>query len=230
MALEKDKIIQHESFGLISACRSNGSDGHFFYGSDMRPNNYITITLRKNCQIEYDPVLGKRYTEGKNDINDVVEIEMTATQFAEFITTLNVGQGVPCNVTRFGRPERLERYDERLDSKYEYEYQKAVNMLKEHRGSYRDAESKIMELCEKLPKVKKDEICRVLHKLEMQVCDNVPFHINNIKKASEDIVSKAKTEIANYVSVASNVVADKHIGLKERPLELDVNIKAEEIE
>lgn len=220
--MEKEKIVKHESFGLISACRTNGSHGHFFYGSDMQPNNFITITLCKNCQIEYDNVMGKRYTEGRNNLDDIVEIEMTSTQFAEFITTLNVGQGVPCNIKKFGRV--IDRYEENeeLDSKYEYEYKKSIEILKKQRGAYNEAHKKIMEICDKLPNKKKEEISSIINKLATDVCDNVPFHIRNIKDASEEIVSKAKTEIASYLNVATNIVTGKQLDMGEKPLQLDV--------
>lgn len=90
------KKEKHESYGQISIRRSQvGGTGVNLCGSSIKHNNVIALSISPSVK---DRGLNKDWfhTEGI----PYIEVEMSYSQFAEAITSLNVGEGVPCTVAQ----------------------------------------------------------------------------------------------------------------------------------
>ena len=84
--IEKDK-----SWGMVGFYRTYGG-GKELFGSDVTNHNTIRLTI-KHARKHRE--LGKDWTMG-DDI--ICEVELSALQFAELLTNMNVGDGVPCTI------------------------------------------------------------------------------------------------------------------------------------
>lgn len=219
--MEIEKVVQHTSFGMVSISRVNGGDGRFF-GTDMQPNVFIQVDVSQNAVMEYDEIMGCKARASGKRRDEVVSFRMTSTQFAELITTLNIGDGVPCTIERVCG-NKVPQYEEEIQSTVNYEAEKLERALKSYRSEFARASKQIEELTTSLPKTKKTEIINIINRLSMHVCANTPFHLHCFEEAVEKTVANAKSEIANYLSVGSNIVRLEAMqGRNSIPREIDL--------
>lgn len=194
--------IQHPSFGLTSISRVHMGNGHYMCGTDLRPTNLIRICIEKDCVQVMSEHTGKHVHHGDKSYGERVEVEMTYSQFANMICSMNIGEGTPCNVLYYGKDHAIEQYTENVETEYEFNYKKLMKELRDQHEKYQQATEEIKSLIDKLPKSKQDSVLGVLRHLEMSITDSVPFFVKKCQEASEDIVNRAKTEIAHYVDSA----------------------------
>lgn len=201
--MDKDKVIQHESFGTITASRVHGHTG-FMYGSDLTTDTFIELVISKNSSLEYDKVMGRRTYPANGRRNEVVAIKMTAAQFSEFITTLNISQGVPCTIERVSG-QQIDQFQEQVQSRTDYEYEKLKSALQEQKRNFNDVRQKLSELLSGIPRYKREEALRIIDNLATDVCANTPYYMDRLTEVVEEITATAKTEIANYIGVVQNM-------------------------
>lgn len=201
--MEIDNSIQHASFGTITASRVSGYSG-FMYGSDLTTDTFVELVISQNSILEYDKVLGRRARPTYHRKDEVVAVKMTAAQFSEFITTLNISQGTPCTIERkSGEP--VEQFNEEVQSRIDYEYEKLKRELQGHRSKFEDAKRELSNIISGLPQYKQEKILRVVDGLANAVCANTPFYMEQLTEVVEEITATAKTEIANYIGVVQNM-------------------------
>ena len=168
MERDESKTTRHESFGTIKAHRIVGHSG-FMYGSDVKLDSFIQIEITKNSSVEYDRVLGRRTYSSNKQKDSVVAIKMTPAQFAEFITTLNIGNGTPCTIEEIGG-EQIDQFKEEVQGRVDYEIEKLRKSLKDQRGQFNRAKEAIKPLIDKLPKKRQEAILSVIENVATSVC------------------------------------------------------------
>jgi hypothetical protein len=85
---------QHPSFGVVSLSRAHGTN-HSLFGSSITHNNFIILSIKRAIlkrNLSHDWIMPDGHAP-------IVEVEMSATQFAEAITSFNKGEGSPCTIT-----------------------------------------------------------------------------------------------------------------------------------
>lgn len=85
------EMLKHPAFGMIGFSRVSGGDSTLF-GSSIKHNDKIVMKLKHG---EQERILHEDYYYGRELI---AEVEMSYSQFAECITTMNFGSGVPCTI------------------------------------------------------------------------------------------------------------------------------------
>ena len=83
-----------------SVCKwpSIGGSGTALFGSSIMHNNVIRLSISKGMMEREG---NEDWFLAGTDINDmIVEVEMSYTQFAEAITSLNIGEGIPVTITK----------------------------------------------------------------------------------------------------------------------------------
>ena len=81
----------HPSFGMLSFSRAHGGHSNLF-GSSIQHRDTIHMVLKEGTvsrDLNEDWYLGGP---------EIVEVEMSQSQFAELITSMNMGSGVPCTI------------------------------------------------------------------------------------------------------------------------------------
>ena len=86
---------QHESYGMVGINRCSSSGTHLF-GSIATHHSFITLSI-KRASVERHLAQDWYHAESK----DLIEIEMSHSQFAEMITSPGIGDGVPCTIRAF---------------------------------------------------------------------------------------------------------------------------------
>lgn len=81
----------HESYGLARFARVSGNPGRLF-GSSIEHGHFIELSISR----------GGRRREYQRDWyfpkGEIVSVHLSPTQFAELLTNLNVGEGIPCTI------------------------------------------------------------------------------------------------------------------------------------
>ncbi len=94
---DDDVLVQHESFGQVLLSRVNSAVGLACYGSKLKHSQFVELRIHRS-------EMRREYTHERHYQRDhLVTVRLTENQFAEMITTLNMGGGVPCTITRLNR-------------------------------------------------------------------------------------------------------------------------------
>ena len=178
----------HESFGLLSIARVTGTPRPLF-GSTIEHGDTIRLTISEGkVHRDYQK---NRYIDGKQ----FIEVEMSQSQFAEAITTLNVGCGVPVTLkdvmgVRKANPPSVD-FKER-----------AKNELKSEMGELNERIEELSkdakEILNSKGNIKADDKKKLLQDLmflAQEVRSNIPFAHECFQNAVEETVTHAKSEV-----------------------------------
>lgn len=183
---------EHPSYAQLSISRRSGmGDGRVtLYGSTIRHQNTISLQIKGSAK-HYDNYHERYYGEGI----PYIEIEMSQSQFAEAITSLNMGSGVPVTV-RYLMGETIPFCEEltmrqKIDGNIKVTFKNIVHNIA---SNYK----RIDELgVQKGPlKAKeKEELIGMCRSLIQDIESNMPFFKQTIDEVVDASVMQAKSEI-----------------------------------
>jgi hypothetical protein len=190
---------EHESYGLVKFSRVNWGGKRTLFGSAIRDHhNTIQLTISR-ATVEHD--LGSNHYYDK--FPAIVEIELSAHQFAELLTTMNIGTGTPCTILSVGKdamedPPYQTLESEKIVSSFENDSKtfatEIVNNIKELR--------KILDDKKPLKVSEKKIISGLLDKIERELVANTPFRAEMFKEAAEKMIASAKAEVDSWINQA----------------------------
>ena len=92
--MDEERVIEHESFGQLSFHRIHAGAGKPLYGSALKHSEIIRMTLCKSQQV-------RSLHETCHYPREILfEVDLSPQQFAEVITTMNMGGGIPVTIYR----------------------------------------------------------------------------------------------------------------------------------
>jgi len=192
-----DKTTEtHESYGLVGIGRRTGDPGPLF-GSSIRHHSYIAITIRR---AEKNRDLHRNWYYGREKL---IEIEMSNTQFAEMITSMNIGDGVPCtlNYVADGPLKKMKRppgSEQRqiFEDEFKADMQKVGNKI----SSAIEKATAILDVKGNIKKPDRSAIVSLLKSIAQDINSNMPFVQTQFNKAMDKTVMEAKGEIEAFVT------------------------------
>lgn len=184
-----DKVELPESAALISFSRTSGQS--VMFGSPFVHQHYITLRISKAKAFR-----NLNETQYMSESMPYIEVAMSHSQFAEAITAINVGQGVPCTIKHING-QRLEDpwlENERLSIDNE------VNVVTKESIEY------IQELIlaiqeEKIPKKAQDRLLNLARTAIRKLNDSLPFIAEMYLEHLDKLEQRAKTEISAYADM-----------------------------
>lgn len=193
----KDK---HESYGMLQFSRVSGGAKALF-GSSIQHKDTITMTLREG---EVSRHLNNDYYFGSKEI---VQVEMSYSQFAEAITAMNIGTGVPVTIKYIQGKGKMEDCPF-IDKKQQYEEEFAEH-LEDIKKEASDTIIEVKEIFEKksIGKGDKEEILKKLQRLESQIGGNTEFIYKQFNEQMDKTVTEAKGEIEAFCQNKMNSIA-----------------------
>lgn len=184
----------HESWGVVGFYRNYGSERELF-GSDVTNHNTIRLAIK---QAKKQRDLGRDWTMGDNLI---CEVELSALQFAELLTNMNMGDGIPCTI----------RYTQK-DGDIQYKSEKnKIDIIREEREKEIDdantnLKEGINELSElinnkKIPKTIGSEILFKFKKaLSSLEGSNYEFYKKQASEEIDNMIVEAKSQISEHIN------------------------------
>lgn len=193
MKREEEKNT-HLSFGQISFSRINGI-GTKFFGSELPQDNYVQMEVH-NSEIDRSLTTDRYYnTSGL----PLIKVRMSSSQFAELITSMNIGSGVPCTIEMFDK-KPVERLPEQ-ESRKEFVHRKFKDRMKEFSDKIVANQIKAKEIIKKKT-LSKQDIFDLTHQIEWlsaEVKNNIPFFAECFQETMDEVVNEAKLEVENAI-------------------------------
>lgn len=184
---------KHDSWGMVGIYHQQ-HNGRELFGSDV--TNYNTICLKiKTAQCARD--LGRDWIMGDKTI---VEITLSANQFADLLTNANIGDGVPCTIeyvtgkgmieykSQKPKLEIIEEERDELAEKTVIDLASSIEMVKELIANKKLSKSAGEELLSKMSDA-----------YSSLVGGSKEFFKKQAKQEVNDMVTEAKRQVQSYV-------------------------------
>ena len=200
--------FSHPAFGLLSVHRVfSGGKGprDKLFGSEIKHHTYITITLKgatTNRSLSRNSHFGKGLK---------AEINMSEAQWASFLSSMNVGEGTPCTLRRFGDEEIPKIIDPKP---------KAEEFKEEFDDNLVGAKGRLDLLSEmvgesRLSGKAKEELKSVIGSIKADLGSNLDFTKDQFLRFMDKAVEEAKMNINGHALSTGSLLgedASKAIG------------------
>lgn len=195
----------HPSYGIITISRMTSNKKRSFYGSSMKHNQSICIQIRKSYKeraLNHDWYMGGE---------PLIEIEMTPHQWAEFLSSMNIGDGVPCTI----RCDRGNQYTcpdepsqrELFQKEFDQEVQKSMDSIQSAIQLWSQLAAK-----KSLTKADKDQITNLLQNIQTTFRSNIPFVQKSFNETLDNTVHAAKSELEAWQDNMLHALGVKALG------------------
>lgn len=190
---EKERTT-HPSFGLLSFSRtSRGGSGTELFGS--------SITHNETIRMEVKPAAMERHLNsdwfGQNG-RPFVEVEMSYAQFAEAITSMNMGAGVPVTVRYVDGKKIAEPSIENKRLQFENEVQEKMTTLNQKLNMLTEETKDILTNKKTINKGDRETILHQLAMLQQEIHANMPFIMKMFNESFDKVVTEAKAEVEAF--------------------------------
>jgi uncharacterized protein (DUF342 family) len=188
-----DNKEAHPSFGQIKFSRTSATDSNF-YGSDLTQGNYITMEVHQS-EI-YREITCDRYFETGIPL---IKVRLTSGQFAELITSMNMGSGIPCTIERL-MGKKVEELPN-IQSKKENVHGKFEEKMIAFQKTIESNQKRIAELTSKPTLTKNDraEINEMTRLINQELLQNIPYYTRCFQETMDKTVFEAKLEVENAI-------------------------------
>jgi hypothetical protein len=192
--MEEMQRKEHESWALIQANRFSGFSDDLF-GTSIAHYNGIRLTISK--AMECTDHTSRHYMSKQQ----LIEVEMSAMQWAELMTSMNVGSGVPCTIRRHaGKAVEGQKHDSeslRLQNQFGDQVEEKTASI---RAAIDEIKQKLAEA--KMSQAKQKEIGNALEQFIRLFTDTAPFIHTMFTEACESTVTEAKSMVDAFVTNA----------------------------
>jgi len=180
--------ITHPAYAQIGASRVSGQTR--LYDSDFVHNNYIIVRIHPSEMVRG---LSNDWPFAKR--TPYIEVAMSESQWATFVSAMNVGDGVPCTLTyKDGKPiPGLPPLD------------KTKQFAKEVSDKLRTSITTLRALVQRIedagiPKGKAADLTGAVNKVIQDLKLNLPFVADQFDEHMEKNVEKGKAEVHGYMT------------------------------
>lgn len=195
----------HPSFGMLSFSRAHGGHSNLF-GSSIQHRDTIHMVLKEGT-VSRD--LNEDWYFGGPEI---VEVEMSQSQFAELITSMNMDSGVPCTIKFIKGKGRIPEPD------FINKREQITNEFKERMDDKKASANKIYEEIKTLLDTKKSigkgdraAILRKIHSITNGLSSESNFMFRQFQEQMDKTITQAKGEIEAFAQNRINTIAQQAI-------------------
>lgn len=190
--MDTEENIEHESFGLVHFARTTSSGGQTLFGSSIAHSNTVRLSISEakiHRNLNYDWYSSK---------GALIEVEMSPSQFAEAITSLNVGEGVPCTI----RWKRGEGYikGRKLETKraqFEREFERDVKNITDLTAKL-TKEMNVILAKPNIVKADRERLRAIGTEIERETRSSLPFVASMFNEQMDKTVLEAKGEVEGF--------------------------------
>ena len=188
-AARDETTYEHPAYGVVTIHKTHGSQ--MLFGSDMEHQACIEIRVRSAQHVRR---LSSDWFHGKQDL---VAIKMSFAQWASLLSSMNMGDGVPCTIDHINRDYRPNLPPP--DSA-------AERFKQEHGETMKDAIRELNELealaeNPKIPAGIRSELRAKVQKARQEITSNLGFVETQFNRDVEKRMAKDKIEIDSYIGM-----------------------------
>lgn len=208
--------IKHPSYATIKFSRRQGSRGAALFGSSIHHNDTIACTI---SEASLTRALNKDWITSENTI---IEVEMSYSQFAEAITSHNIGSGVPVTLRYLQGKGQIPDCDF-VDKKDQFS-QELQTKLNEANQKSQDLIQEVTKLFQKksITVADKKEIIKQLQALNAAINDNIVFTFDQFNQQMDKTINEAKGEVEAFMQNKITQIANQSLieQLEKKPQKL----------
>jgi hypothetical protein len=181
------KKLTHPAFGQIAVNRISGNS--VLYGSDFQHHAFVRVTIYES---ELNRSLSKDWPYQRNVL---AIVDLSEAQWASFVSSFNVGGGVPCTLVEIAgeRKPAIPLRDEGQIYKTE-----ADATLKQSIAELEALREKIKAGVSGLSKTRADEMLKHVDRSISSLNSSLPFVVDSFSEHMEQRTEKAKVEVNAY--------------------------------
>lgn len=194
-----EETTTNPAYGFIRMSRVSGGTGRLFM-SPLRHENRISIIIGEAEHVR------SLNTDAHYARREIIEVQMSEAQFAQFITNSMSHAGAPCTITRNNGKMIPPLEDVQLTS--DRYYKEAQKMAEDAIKAVADARQKIGEIAATLPKKKQEEIAGRLNALETTLADRMPWIVQMHHEHMDKVANLAKIEVEAYMARAQSMAIE----------------------
>lgn len=214
---------RHPSYVKVGFSRTESNRGETFYGSDIKANSYITLRIHT----------AERLVDGYSEHHCIdkllVELRLSPTQFAELLTTLNVGEGVPGTLT-YINPVDLP-IGQRIEPP---PANQKLDLIQNHIAAFGDSvlNNRIVAMEEaieavKMPQSAKLRLKNLLGGIKAELTSNLPYYVEIAQRQINKTLSDAKGIIDSFYTGMCVRLGIKALGEQQNRLQ-EINFDKED--
>ena len=190
---DKDDEINHESYGMIEITRTHSNKGKTLFGCSIKHSDTIRLRIREAC--EHRDLNRYWYFPKK----ELIEVEMSYSQFAEAITSLNHG-GVPVTLKYINGKEVNAPEEVPQRELFEKEFKGKILDIYDKLDKMMDECTNILNKKGSILKKERSRMLNILQYLRTDIESNIPFIQKSFNDAMDKTVHDAKMEIEAYMN------------------------------
>lgn len=184
---------QHESYGMLQFARTTNGKDTVLFGS--------SIPHRETIRLRIAPGLVERNLNHDNYYaasQPYIEVEMSQAQFAEAITSMNMGSGVPVTIRRVNGKgiEPADFTNKRLQ--FEEEFTETMKQLEARMNQLTEQTEDILTNKKTISKADKQTIQKQIYELKQEVRSNIPFMLSQFNEQLDKTTMQAKMEVEAF--------------------------------
>lgn len=182
-----EEIETHPAYAMIGASRVSGRTRLF--ASEFQHDHYVTISI---CAAELHRNCSRDRHFGRNEY---IEVSLSEAQWASFVSSMNVGSGVPCTLNHRGGID-VAGITGQANTKttFKAEFKDTMN---ESLASL-DKLTDLIGEC-KLSEKAKSQLLGSVRMAKQHIESNIPFVANQFSEHMEETLEKAKVEVGAYI-------------------------------
>ena len=196
-----DEFEKHPSWGMAVFSRITFAGKHRLFGSSLENHGSSIVLTIREAQRKHD--LSQDWLHSSSRL-PVCEVEFSAAQFAALLTTMNIGDGVPCTIRYVDGKARPEPPDDQRE--VERVQASFKDNLKEITSKLAELMKGADEMLGRKEGLKVGDRKELRHRLDMirqDIESNLPFVLKQFERATEKVTTSAKAEIDAFVTEAA---------------------------
>lgn len=197
----------HPAFGQITVHRVQGATN--LYGSDFTHHGFVSVAISRS---EMHRNLSRDWHFARGEI---VEVWLSEAQWATFVSSFNLGSGVPCTIAS-DHGEIVPGLPERKTFKLYAE--EASESMAETIAKLRALEENMVAATSKLSKKAQDEVMRSVRDAIATLTSSIPFVRQSFDQHIEEGVERAKVEVNAYMMNAVREAGLQALATPQTPL------------
>ena len=196
--MKDEKTIKYEdpSFVVVGFSRCECTPPATLFGSNIGNSTYIKLTISHATKY-HDPVLSQEHIYGRKAL---IEVDLSPAQFAQLLTTMNVGEGTPGTLSYLDGKAYASPSLPTKAQEFKADFRESI---KETVKELKEAERRAKELLTSgatLKKAEKEELLRNVESVERFLTDHLPFIMDQFVRSTDKIVTEAKASVDDFVA------------------------------
>ena len=201
-------VSKHPSYGLARFSRISG--GHrALFGSSIQSQQTIILTISR---AEHDRSLNKDWYHSKGEL---IEIEMSNNQFAELMTSFNMGSGIPVTIKHINHEMYPDAPFQAKGDIFSAEFQKQMHNYGVEMKKTIETATDILTNKANIGKGDRDVILKSLDRLVTHVTNSIPFVADQFREQMDKTVVEAKSEVEAFIEHKIRSTGMEALGYKK---------------